>query len=510
MKNFLTFIFIALLGIVATKASAYTSKAPIKYGKISLADLTMKSYAADPSAPAVVLCDFSTVRVGARTEYTRHVRIKIISEEGLSYAKLEIPYRFYNHYEVFGELKAETFNLNDKGEILKTKTSYKDISEVEVDSRYHKKIVQFPDVKVGSVIECTYTIVSLDFVKLRDWYFQTAIPVLWSEYRVSVPSKFNYLISYQKGRALTVDEQKGFAEKIQWLYNNKLKQIYGALYKNNDVLYQSPLETNTVYFVHGRTMKFVMKNMPALKNAASCLADNSQQVKVHLYMASGYFPWYYDYLLQTANDEYDTWDISEMRVNRNRRGYIAYWLPTWDEMNTKWIKSDNLGMRTIKAFNYKPLLDEASGNGVTGEHLAFNIFNVITNYVKWNGNYGIYADNDFDKVLKKQSGSGPELNLMLAFLLKRAGFSDVDIVLVKTKDQGRVENIYPVKGQFNHLVIQLVIENKVYYLDASGPSPQFNKLSNNVQGVDGWLVRKENYGWVKITSTNDVTTVTEI
>jgi hypothetical protein len=255
-------------------------------------------------------------------------------------------------------------------------------------------------------------------------------------------------------------------------------------------------------------MKFVMKNMAALRvQEDSPMPDISQQVKVHLFKAEGMFPFYYDYMLQTANDEYDNMEIGQMRMNRNRRGYIAYYLPTWEEMNNKWLKSDNLGTRLYKAFEYKPLLDAAIQKGGNKEQLAGNIFNTVTEGVTWNGQYGIYADKNFDKVLKNKEGSAPEMNLMLGFLLKRAGFN-VEMVLVKTKDKGRLENIYPVKDQFNHLLVQLIIEDKAWYLDASGKNPAFGQLPKNIEGVDGWLLRKDNYGWVTIADKEPTAQVT--
>lgn len=470
----------------------------------------MSSYKPDPSAPAVVLCDYGTVRVGPRTEYTRHVRIKILSEAGLKYARVEIPFRSYNHYDDIQGLKGQTFNYDEKGRLVKTKISGSDFKEVSIDSKNRKMVFTLPNVKVGSVIEYKYTIVSLDLVKLRNWYFQSTIPTIWSEYRLSVPFKLNYLVTYEKGKPLSYEDQKGISDKIQWLYNNKLKQIHFGLSDQDGLLYDSPSGAVSVNFVRDKTMRYVMRNMPALKiKEGTPMADASQQVKVHLYRAEGLFPYYYDYILETANEEFDNWDLSDLKMNRNRRGYIVYWLPTWEEMNKKWLKSNDLGLRLIKAFDYKPMLDKALQNNAAGEQLARNIYEVVVQNIKWNGEYGIYANKDFDKVIKKQEGTGPDMNMIMAFLLKRAGFS-TDLVLVKTKDKGRLENIYPEKDQFNHVVVQLVIDNKVYFLDATGQNPSFGTLPANVTGTEGWLLRNDNYGWVSLDGANNSSQTTSL
>jgi hypothetical protein len=499
-----------IMAFLVVYAQAYSGQPPIKYGKILKQDIEMTSYKAAPSASAVVLCDYGTVQVGPRTEYTRLVRIKILNEEGLKYATVEIPYRSFNQYEKVLGLKGQTFSFDTNGKIVKTKTSGGDIKEVAVDQKNKKIILSLPNAKVGSVIEYKYTIVSLDLVKLRDWYFQSDIPTIWSEYHVSVPFKFSYLVTYQKGKPLSADDQKTISSKIQWLYDNKLKKIHNDLSENDGVLYDSPSGAVTVSLIRDRTLRYVMRNMPALKaHENAFIADVSQQVKVHLYRAEGLFPFYWDYILETANAEYENWDVSDMRMNRNRRGYIVYWLPTWEEMNNNWLKSDDLGLRLVKTFDYKPLLDIALQNNVSGEELAKNIFEVVKQNIKWNGEYSIYADKDFDKVIKRKEGSGSDMNMILAYLLKRAGFS-TDLVLVKTKDRGRIENIYPVKDQFNHVIVQLVVDDKVWYLDTTGDSPEFGKLSDKIQGTDGWLLRKDNYGWVSLDQKEPASQITTL
>jgi hypothetical protein len=509
MRKFLMALFTVMASVTAN-TFAFSSHPPIKYGHILDADMQMTTYKPDPSASAVVLCDYGTVRVGPRTEYERLVRIKILNEDGVKYGKVEIPFRFYNHYDVIEGLKGQTYNLDENGKIIKSKTSGSDIKEVAVDSKNHKMVLNFPDVKAGSVIEYKYTIVSLDLVKLRDWYFQSPIPTLWSEFRVSVPYKFNYLVTFQQGKPLPLEDQQNIASRIQWLYNNKLKNIYSELNDKDGVLYDSPSGAVNINLVRDRTMRYVMRNLPALQTEnGTPLADASQQVKVHLYRAEGYFPFYYDYILETANEEFDNWTISEMRMNRHRRGYVVYWLPTWEEMNEKWLKSDDLGLRMMKSFNYKPLLDMALRDNASGEQLARNIFEVVKRNIIWNGNDGIYADKNFDKVIQNGEGSAADMNMILAFLLKRAGFA-TDLVLVKTKDKGRLENIYPVKDQFNHVVVQLVLGEKVYYLDVTGEDPEFGKLPSNVAGTEGWLIRKENYGWVNLQSSASLSETTTI
>jgi hypothetical protein len=60
---------------------------PIKFGKVELADLQMKSYAPDTSAEAVILGDYGKSYFkygpdGFQIVHDRHVRIKILKKSG--------------------------------------------------------------------------------------------------------------------------------------------------------------------------------------------------------------------------------------------------------------------------------------------------------------------------------------------------------------------------------------------------------------------------------------------
>ena len=57
MKKRIHYIFLLL--IIST-GFTHAGNNPIKWGKILQADVNMKVYAADPNAPAVVLCDYGS------------------------------------------------------------------------------------------------------------------------------------------------------------------------------------------------------------------------------------------------------------------------------------------------------------------------------------------------------------------------------------------------------------------------------------------------------------------
>jgi hypothetical protein len=489
-------IYILML-LTISASFAIAEKAPIKWGNILPEDINMKVYAADLNAPAVVLCDYGTVAVGPRTEYTRHVRIKILKQEGISYASIEIPYRTGYRYDDFIDMRAQTFNTNEKGELVKSKLKGRNIKDIKIDGMHAKKVFTFPDVKPGSIIEYTYTIRSLDLVKLRDWYFQSTIPVQWSEYRVYISRRFNYLVTFQKGLSLDITEQEGFANRLQWLYNTRTNKARNELMSNNDILYSSPKGNINVYYAWGKSFRYVMKEMPALQPKPNMMAfsDYYPSVKVHLYLADGNFPFYYRQILLAAHEDYNPNDRYSLQYEH---GYIAYWLPTWEEVNKAWLKNENLGMRLIKAFDFRPILDKVMDTIGDQTKTARGIYEYVKNNVSWDSTYSMFSFRNLDAVLRSKSASSGEINLLLIGLLRRAGL-EVNPILIRTLNQGRIENIYPQFQQFNHVIAQVEIEGKIIYLDAAGKNSAFGELNRNVEGATGWLLKREgaNFAVVK-------------
>lgn len=106
--------------------------------------------------------------VSATMNFERHVRIKILKSVGMKYADVEVPLRMSGSAEEkVVNLKATTY-APENGKVVEIKTG-KDAVFKEKLSKYttlHK--ITLPKVKVGTVIEYSYTIIS-DFVR----YFRT-------------------------------------------------------------------------------------------------------------------------------------------------------------------------------------------------------------------------------------------------------------------------------------------------------------------------------------------------
>jgi hypothetical protein len=115
-------------------------------------ELKMTSVAEASGAAAVVLYRQVDRDDVANHEYN-YMRVKILTEEGLKYANVEIPY-FNENQDVHG-LKART--IRPDGSVVNFEGKPIDKMIVKAKGiKYMAKVILLPDVQVGSIIEYHY------------------------------------------------------------------------------------------------------------------------------------------------------------------------------------------------------------------------------------------------------------------------------------------------------------------------------------------------------------------
>ncbi len=156
-----------------------------KLGKVSIAELQEKSHPKDSSAVAAILFKTGSVYFDDLTTITKvSTKIKIYKKDGYDWANEVILH--YIDGENVSFYDAITYNLVD-GKIEKTKLKSDGEFEQNINRYFSQKKITMPNVKVGCIIEFEYIIRSGNFGSLRDWYFQSSIPVNYSEYKVKLP-----------------------------------------------------------------------------------------------------------------------------------------------------------------------------------------------------------------------------------------------------------------------------------------------------------------------------------
>jgi Domain of Unknown Function with PDB structure (DUF3857) len=182
-----------------------------EFGKIDKADLLLTQCDFDPNASAVVLFDVEevfcklythtgfgtpntlTTRSDVFAGITRRVRIKILTNKGMAMANIKIPYFSRHGQESISDISAQTYNLDPAGNIVVSKLGKGAVTDQELTSAISEKKFIFPDVQIGSVIEYTYKDSGPLSAGLRDWHFQSLVPVKLSRYSLAYSPNFEVI-----------------------------------------------------------------------------------------------------------------------------------------------------------------------------------------------------------------------------------------------------------------------------------------------------------------------------
>lgn len=199
---------------------------PITFGQLEPQYLTAAPFAADTAAEAVVLCDYgksTIVREDAQKlqlRFDRVTRIKILKKSGFDWAKVEVLllHNTPGYTEQVTELRGLTYNLV-AGKVTQDKLVPTSAFLEKVTDQYSLYKFALPNVREGSVIEFSYSLLSDYVLRFRGWQFQTSIPTRWSEYRAVIPHRFNYKMFVQRTQPLAIEQQAskdGLLPSYRW------------------------------------------------------------------------------------------------------------------------------------------------------------------------------------------------------------------------------------------------------------------------------------------------------
>jgi len=446
MKHSILKLFLTVLIINLFMTQAHAKKDPIKFGKVSLEEVEMKTYLPDTTASAVILCDygitdmpFSQQEGRFERTFKRVIRIKILKKEGLDWANFEIEVSKRN--DKINSLKGMTYNL-ENGKIVKTKLK-SDGKFIESNSKHYQTYkLTLPNVKVGSVIEYSYSIRSKYFFNLKTWYFQKSVPVKWSEYRVNIPEYYNY-------KKLT----KGYL---------------------NFALTESEFSTATLWKSKTYSIekfRWAVSEAPAFKNEPYMTTSRNFLSAIEFELGS-------------------TMDIN---------GIIKNHTNSWETINKKLLDSESFGQQLKGGGFLKETVAKINAEAKTDDEKMNMAFNFIKKHMKWNKYYNKYVNKTLRNAFKEKKGNVADINLMLVLLLKKVGL-DSDPVILSTRNNGLVFPSQPNMSKFNYVVAKVNLNEKEYLLDATEPLCPCKILPFRCINGQGRLISKAGSTWVNLSS----------
>jgi Domain of Unknown Function with PDB structure (DUF3857) len=424
-----------------------------KLGKVTIAELEENQHPKDPSAVAAILFKKGEVRFdysqdnGFVTITEVKTKIKIYKKEGYDFANQSVISFFGNGNKEFISFDdAVTYNLV-AGKIEKTKLKSDGEFDEKINKYRSRRKIVMPNIKEGSIIEFAYKITSPFIGSLRDWEFQSTIPVNYTEFSTYVPQYFEYK-----------PNQKGFI--FPKVTTEKRERTISYFYKPTFVAGGDNSTTQEKLEFTETQTNYVLQNLPAMK--AEAYVNNI--------------------------DNYTSSISNEILAVRFPNKPYENYATNWETVAKKIFEDDDFGQELTKT-NYfeEDLKSRLSGLTIRDEKIA-TIYNFVKEKVKWNKYYGYGCDEGVKKAYKDGAGNVAEINLMLTAMLRYAQI-EANPILLSTRSNGIA--LFPSRAAFNYVIAGVETPEGLILLDAADRFATPNVLPLRDLNWYGRLIRKD-------------------
>jgi len=405
-------------------------------------EMAMTSYDKDPLAHALVLKEFGRAAISSNGNTTPltfdyHIKIKLFDKQALDRGSIELPVYIQDNgsYEEIRltSVEAITMYTDDKGVFKEININPDSIRIVKKNQ--HLNVVKFnmPGMRPGCIIEYRYSLESPYLDKFRTWEFQSDIPKLSSEYEVHIPKVFGYNISLRGTLKLTKDT--AVVEK--------------NCFESTDIRSDCAVED------------YMIKDIPAYKPEPFASSPKN-------YMSALYFQ-------LTNSTELNNYATLNQSFQKDEA-------VDWSHADNTLRYHDNFGDQLNKKSFFKDKLNPVLAGATDSLDKAKAIYYFIKNSIKNNNLNSIYADEGVKKAFENHTGNVADINLALTDALKMAELN-AEPVLISTRDNGMVNDLYPAITEFNYVIVMLNVKGATYLLDAADPLLPFGML--NYQDLNG-------------------------
>ncbi len=499
---------IALLVLILAVFKSFGQPETVIWKNPDYKDLAMKVSPYNPGDPAMVLEEYGNMyfddwRGELRLYYDIRRRIKIFTEQGKKYAHYEkVYYAGYDHFEEFAQVKAFIYTVQN-GRPVKKRLKKKYIRNIKLEDGYYKLVLDFPEAKPGDIVEYRVVFTTFLFAHPDTWYFQKDIPVRYSEFSATIPNFMIYYFDIQGEDALSKNiTQNGFTS-IQWTAHYTDPIPSGLYYKGYDVQgsfnYRFPCKFYT----------FAMRDIPPFEPEP--YLDNPDNYKYHIepllfaltkdigyYTDAEIFFWekFSKRMYVTLSPGYKPMTRSQAENQIYPAAYLIFDAKDWSKLAKQFRKDPDWGIQLKRFVNVQPVLNQITKDKASEIEKTVAIYDWVKQNIKWNGIYEAVPNRPLSKIYEARTGNSSAVNMLLIYMLKRAGI-DAYPVLVRTVDQGHLVEQVAAFYQFNHLIAAVHIQNQTFLLDAIKPSPWY-ELDSNDHNIKGFLIETDTSYFVKL------------
>ncbi|MBO6169248.1 MAG: DUF3857 domain-containing protein [Bacteroidales bacterium] len=409
---------------ISLGAGGQTIPVNTKFGAVSDEELQMTVYPPDTSAAVVLLyCKqeveaafSSSLQFGRKVIHTE--RIKILKESGKDYPDFKI---FYSTsctpWESVSNIKLTTYNLVD-GKKTADKLSRKMIFDEKVSDTRRSVSFSAPNVRVGSVVEVTFTFESPYVADIGTIFLQKDVPVNISEAEFTSAEYFHF---------------------------SRILQGFIPSTTNTDIRQASLLLGSGRLDYEVNVDKHRAVDVPALTSAPYCYCPDMYRL--------GF-----------------TYDLQSISIPEAFRKDYSYDWAQVDEM----LRDE----RCVKEFYAKSHFSEdaarIASSGLSEAEQVVAIRNAVAEKVRWNKRQNIFPSSA--KAIKEQEGSSADINALTGAALNEMGFK-ADPVFLMTRDRGLLMSHHVSMDAYNVVILKVTAPSGTAWIfDASDKSGYLNVL----------------------------------
>ncbi len=465
MKITSNVIFVPIFwALIFGQALAQTN--PPKFGKIEKEEFDELYCPIDSNAHAFFIYDFGKSEFkynttmedkGFQLHFKRHCKIKIVDNQGFSWGDIRIPlYRSNSDKEEVFSIRGFSYNLVD-GKIEKTKLDRKDIIYEETSENWETCKFAMPNLKAGTIIEIEYLAISDFLFNLQEWYFQRQIPVLQSNYEVTIPEYFNYNQT-QFGYYPFSVSQKAKRGRITLTSRER----------TGNRIVKSTLHTNEIDFEE-IVNYYEATNVPAFPDEKFVKTDENYLSKVDF----------------------------ELQYTKFPNQPLNYYTTSWEEIDNKLLNNDYFGRKLNDTGHLRDAITTLKESGIQNEELVNAALEHIQGKISWNNVRSKYVDTNLSKPYKNGEGNSADINLNLVALLRSLDINSFPVVL-STRDNGIIHPAHPSLSRFNYVIAMAEIDGNTYLLDATSPISSLNLIPPYCLNHNGRVIGNYPEKWIHL------------
>lgn len=443
MRKLHLVVTVLLVPILTLSQQSKLQKSNLKFGDIKVQDFEPTAYEVDSSASAVVLADIGESKFEGNNDgffsivFKHHKRIRVMNKNGFDNASITITvYSQGNAEEKIEDLEAYTYNIEGQ-KVVATKLEKSSVFKDRINKYFTVRKFTFPNLKEGSILEYKYKIITPFYRYLRSWDFQGSMPRVWSEYSVSVPSMFDYVLLNQGYRTYDIADASASNEAFNILIPGE------TAYDRSEVVKWDGSVFNNVWGI---------SNVPALKNEAYTTSINNHIQKIEF----------------------------QLRAIRWPSGKVDDFMGNWMKLADDLLKDEDFGAQLAKSNSYfdseiNKVLDGAKNE----KEKAAKIYSYVRDHFTCTDHSAIWLSNPLKKTFQTKNGNVADINLLLTAILRSKGF-EAQPVLLSTTDNGKAYELYPLINRFNYVITRVRVDGDYILLDASRSKIGFGKLPSDV------------------------------